>query len=81
MNTPWLTQLEEARAPWNWNMDREEETPEMVCVLKNLADNDYKVVELAEYLEYPKEGEEAPDYSGWVQHDIMEASVYEDCYN
>lgn len=79
MNTPWLTQLEEARAPWNWP-DEHEEVPEMVCVLKNLADNDYKVVELAEYLEYLKEGEEASDYFGWVQHDIMEEDVYNACY-
>ena len=74
-----LTQLEEARAPWNWE-PAPIETEEMVCVLKNLADNDYKVVELAEYLEHPKEGEEAPDYFGWVQHDIMEESTYEACY-
>jgi hypothetical protein len=75
-----LSQLQESQAPWN--MPRElEDTPEMVCVLKNLADNDYKVVELAEYLEYPREGEEDPDYYGWVQHAIMEASVYENCYN
>lgn len=75
-----LTQLEQARAPWNWEPSPME-AEEMVCVLKNLADNDYKVVELAEYLEYPKEGEEEPDYYGWVQHDIMEESVYENCYN
>lgn len=75
-----LSQLQELQAPWN--MPRElEDTPEMVCVLKNLADNDYKVVELAEYLEYPREGEEDPDYFGWVQHAIMEESVYENCYN
>lgn len=74
-----LSQLEEMQAPWNMPI-KFEDTPEMVCVLKNLADNDYKVVELAEYLEYPKEGEEAPDYFGWVQHDIMEESVYDDCY-
>lgn len=79
MNTPLLTQLEEARAPWNWP-DEHEEVPEMVCVLKNLADNDYKVVELAEYLEYPKDGEEAPDYFGWVQWEICTESVYYACY-
>lgn len=79
MNTPLLTQLEEARAPWNWT-EEHEEVPEMVCVLKNLADNDYKVVELAEYLEYPKEGEEEPDYLGWVQHDIMEEEVFNAYY-
>lgn len=74
-----LSQLQESQAPWN--MPRElENIPEMVCVLKNLADNDYKVVELAEYLEYPREGEEEPDYSGWVQHDIMEEEVYNACY-
>jgi hypothetical protein len=74
-----LSQLQESQAPWN--MPRElENIPEMVCVLKNLADNDYKVVELAEYLEYPREGEEEPDYFGWVQHDIMEESVYDACY-
>lgn len=78
MNIPWLTQLEEASAPWNWP-EHEEEAP-MVCVLKNLADNDYKVVELAEYLEYPREGEEDPNYYGWVQHDIMEEEVYNACY-
>lgn len=74
-----LTQLEQARAPWNWEPSPIE-TEEMVCVLKNLADNDYKVVELAEYLEYPKEGEEEPDYFGWVQHDIMEEEVFYACY-
>lgn len=79
MNTPWLTQLQEASAPWNWP-EHEEENPEMVCVLKNLADNDYKVVELAEYLQYPKDGEEAPDYFGWVRHDIMEEEVFYACY-
>jgi hypothetical protein len=74
-----LSQLQESQAPWN--MPRElENIPEMVCVLKNLADNDYKVVELAEYLEYPKEGEEEPNYFGWVQHDIMEEEVYNACY-
>lgn len=74
-----LSQLQESQAPWN--MPRElENIPEMVCVLKNLADNDYKVVELAEYLEYPREGEEAPDYYGWVQHAIMEEEVYNACY-
>lgn len=79
MNTPMLSQLEEARAPWNWP-DEHEEVPDMVCVLKNLADNDYKVVELAEYLEYPKEGEEEPGYLGWVRHDIMEEEVFYACY-
>ena len=79
MNTPLLTRLEEASAPWNWPDDHEE-VPEMVCVLKNLEDNDYKVVELAVYLEYPKEGEAEPDYFGWVQHDIMEEEVYNACY-
>ena len=79
MNTPLLTRLEEASAPWNWPDDHEE-VSDMVCVLKNLADNDYKVVELAEYLEYPKEGEEEPGYLGWVQHDIMEEDVYYACY-
>ena len=59
MNTPWLTQLQEASAPWNWP-DEYEEVPEMVCVLKNLADSDYKVVELAEYLEYPKRRGRSP---------------------
>lgn len=74
-----LSQLQEFQAPWN--MPRElEDTPEMVCVLKNLAENDYKVVELAEYLEHPREGEEAPDYFGWVQHAIMEEEVYNACY-
>ena len=79
MNTPWLTQLQEASAPWNWPDDHDE-VSDMVCVLKNLADNDYKVVELAEYLEYPKEGEEECGYLGWVQHDIMEEDVYYACY-
>lgn len=74
-----LSQLEQARAPWNWEPSPIE-AKEMVCVLKNLADNDYKVVELAEYLEYPREGEEEPDYLGWVQHDIMEEDVYYACY-
>ena len=74
-----LSQLEQARAPWNWEPSPIE-VKEMVCVLKNLADNDYKVVELAEYLEHPREGEEAPDYFGWVQHAIMEEEVYNACY-
>lgn len=74
-----ISQLQESQAPWN--MPRElENIPEMVCVLKNLADNDYKVVELAEYLEYPREGEEELNYFGWVQHDIMEEEVYNACY-
>ena len=75
-----LTQLEQARAPWNWEPSPIEAEEEMVCVLKNLADNGYKVVELAEYLEYPREGQEEPDYFGWVQHDIMEEEVYNACY-
>lgn len=74
-----LSQLQELQAPWH--IPRElEDTPEMVCVLKNLAENDYKVVEPAEYLDHPREGEEAPDYFGWVQHAIMEEDVYYACY-
>jgi len=68
-----LTQLEEARAPWNWDMDREEE--EFVYIILNTEDNETKEVSESEYNNTPSIDDVPRDYCGWVKENIISSAL------
>ena len=69
MNTPMLSQLEEARAPWNWDMDSEQcEEWEDVYYAENIHTDEVVEVKELTYHMLPSTYQEALRcHSNWVQ--------------
>lgn len=72
MNTPMLSQLEEARAPWNWpRTEDEEKEVEFIYFAENIHTGDIIEVTEQTYYMLPDTYEEAVRRrSNWAQNDI-----------
>ena len=75
MNTPMLSQLEEARAPWNWpRTEDEEKEEEHIYFAENIHTGDIIEVTEQTYHMLPDTYEEAVRRrSNWAQNDIQVA--------
>lgn len=75
MNTPMLSQLEEARAPWNWpSTEDEEKEDEFIYFAENIHTGDITEVTEQTYYMLPDTYEEAVRRRyNWAQNDIQVA--------